>query len=119
LFGYETKKTIGLVGKGAGGCDALMEAVQDGRAMYGLFRVTEKVDASTTVKFCYVVWQPPDVPVMMRGLLSTHKGEVTGAFRPFHCDFFAASRSDLNHEQAMHHLSGLTGTRSKVGGTCG
>jgi len=66
------------------------------------------------VKFCYVVWQPSGVPVMLRGLLSTHKGAVTSAFRPFHCDFFATERSDLDHEKAMHHLSGLTGTRSKV-----
>ena len=117
LFGYETKKTLSLVGKGTGGCDAMMEAVAGGKAMYGLFRVTEQVDASTTVKFCFMVWQPQDVPVMMRGLLTTHKGVVTTAFRPFHCDFVAAEQSELSLEIAMHHLSGLTGTRSKVRST--
>ena len=114
LFGYESKDTLRLVGKGEGGCDALMAAVQDGEAMYGLFRVTEVVDKSTTVKFCFMVWQPEDVPVMRKALLSTHKGVVTTAFRPFHCDFFASVRGDLSGEIAMHHLSGLTGTRSHV-----
>jgi hypothetical protein len=91
-----------------------MGAVQDGEAMYGLFRMTEVVDKSTTVKFCYVCWQPEDVPVMRKALLSTHKGVVTTAFRPFHCDFFASGRADLSAEIAAHHVSGLTGTRSHV-----
>jgi len=66
------------------------------------------------VKFCHVIWQPANTPIMLRGLLPTHKGAVAGAFRPFHCDFFATERADLDHTVAMHHLSGLTGTRSKV-----
>jgi hypothetical protein len=114
VFGYEGKDTLKLVDKGTGGCDAMMGAVQDRQAMYGLFRMTEMVDKSLTVKFCYLVWQPEGVPIMLKGLLSTHKGVVTTAFRPFHIDFFAAERADLTEEIAKHHLGGLSGTRSHV-----
>ena len=51
---------------------------------------------------------------MMRAVISTHKGDVTPVFRPYHADFFVSDREEFSLESVMHHISGLSGTRSMV-----
>ncbi|KAH9257568.1 hypothetical protein BASA81_003994 [Batrachochytrium salamandrivorans] len=114
LTGYKDKKTIELIGTGAGGVDELLQACRPATVCYGLFRVTEQIDKTTAVKFCFLTWQPEDVPVMARAAISTHKGAVQPVFRPYHVDFQVADASELDHERVMDHIMSLSGTKSKV-----
>jgi hypothetical protein len=114
LTGYRDKKHIELLGTGTGDVSELLAACKDQTVCYGIFRVTEQIDKTTAIKFCFLVWQPEDVPVMIRAAISTHKGTVTPLFRPYHVDFQATTRTELTHEVVMDHIMGLSGTKSHV-----
>lgn len=114
LTGYKDKKTVELIGSGEGDVTAILDACKDATVCYGIFRVTEQIDKTTAVKFCFLVWQPEDVPVMMRAAISTHKGVITPMFRPFHVDFAVSKREELSPEAVMDHIMGLSGTKSHV-----
>ena len=50
------KKPLDRVCKGEGDVNELIEKLDVGRAMYGLYRVTDTVDDITTVKFVFIQW---------------------------------------------------------------
>ena len=114
LAGYEDKKTVKLIGSGSGGLDALLEACVDKSICYGLFRVTETIDRTTAVKFVFVNWVPEDVPVMLKAVVSTHKGTVQPIFRPWHADFTIAARDEISMDSVMDEVMRLSGTKSMV-----
>ena len=43
-------------GKGSGEISEMKEALEPGKVMYGLYRVTDTVDDITTVKFVFITW---------------------------------------------------------------
>ncbi len=51
---------------------------------------------------------------MKKALVSTHKGVVSTAFRPYMCEFFLSAREELSFDYIMNHIGGLMGTRSHV-----
>jgi len=111
---YKDKATIALVDSGTGDVSEMLERCKDTQPGYGLFRVTEKFDKSTTTKFCFVVWTPPNIPIMMKAKISTHAGTVYPLFRPYHVDFVISDVEELSDEIAKSKIGGLTGTRSHV-----
>ena len=115
--GYVDKKTIALIATGTASPDPIPEllaSLKDGTNCFGVFRVTEKIDKTTAVRFCFVTWQPPDVPVMTRSVQATHRGGVVPVFRPFNHDFSISSRDELTYESCMDTLMKLSGTKSMV-----
>nr|KAG5710617.1 hypothetical protein BaRGS_013263 [Batillaria attramentaria] len=50
------KGPIELVGSGEGNLSEMKQVLAADAPMYGLYRVTDKVDDITTVKFVYIVW---------------------------------------------------------------
>ena len=66
LLGYADKKTLVVRGRGTGGCDAMMAALPDAEAAYGLFKTTDCVDQTVQAKHCFVVWQPETLTLMRK-----------------------------------------------------
>ena len=114
LLGYKDKKTLSLLGRGGGGCDAMVAAFPSDGAAYGMFKTTDTIDRTTQAKHCFAVWQPETLPPMRKALISTHKGAATGFFRPFHVDFFVTEREELSDAIARDHISALSGSKSHV-----
>ncbi|CAM9608447.1 unnamed protein product [Chrysoparadoxa australica] len=118
LFGYKNSKVIGKVGQGTGGLKALLAACQDGVVNYGLFRVNEQKDMTANVRFCFICWQPEDLPPTAKARFSTHKGAVTKAFREhqsYHYDFRVSTRDELTDEKVADHIGYFSGTKTKFG----
>ena len=59
LAGYEgnnPKNELVVLGSGTGGLGELKEALQNDLVLYGLLRVSDRVDDITTTKFVYIMW---------------------------------------------------------------
>lgn len=112
---YKDKKTIQYLGKGNGDVpNEFLDTCEDKNVCYGIFRVTEQIDQTTAVKFVYVEWVPQGVPVMLRGVISTHKSAVQPVFQPYHKSYSISSRDDLSYESVMDDIMLLSGTKSRV-----
>jgi len=114
LASYVSKDTLGFKAKGEGDVSEMLSHCNDTTVSYGIFRVTEQYDKTSAVKFCFVVWTPPNVPPMQKAIIATHKGAVTPLFRPYHQDFNISEQDELTEELALDTIAGLTGTKSHV-----
>ena len=47
---------------------------KDNVVMYGLIRVTERIDDTEAVKFCFVDWRGENINRMQRANLGIHSG---------------------------------------------
>jgi hypothetical protein len=110
----QSKSVLGAVGRGEGGFDEMTSYFEDGNVNYGILRLTEQYESTVVVRFVFIIWQPEDVPPTKRAIISTHKGTVANAFRPYMCEFVVTTRGELSLADIMDHIGGLTGTRSKV-----
>lgn len=104
LVGYKDVKTLALFGKGSGGVDELAGKLDDDQVFYALFRVTETVDQSTTVKFCFLRLLSDQVRPTDRAKMSTHMGFVHKLFEPFHLEFSLDTRSDFKLEYVTQKI---------------
>jgi hypothetical protein len=115
VFRFSTNdRTINFHASGEGGNDTvveeLLQSCQNGTDVFlSLFRVTEQIDASTTVKFCYAVLQPDNMPVMQKARLSTQQGELKSFFQPYHTEFYLENASELSSAKVLEHIGDLTG----------
>eukprot|EP00299_Pterocystis_sp_00344_P008071 c2908_g1_i1.p1 GENE.c2908_g1_i1~~c2908_g1_i1.p1 ORF type:complete len:513 (-),score=157.96 c2908_g1_i1:117-1607(-) len=109
LLGYQSKDKLHLVGQGTGGVTALRDALEESNTNYGIFRTTEVIDQSTTVKFIFVAWHPESIPLFQRATVTTHKGVVESLFSPFHTSLRITTKSDISEEIARKILSDLSG----------
>lgn len=117
LAGYRAnspKGPIDLVGSGDGDISELKDLLAADAPMYGLYRVTDKVDDITTVKFVYIVWIGESTKPMTRAKISTHKGVAEETFTPAHVTIFASDLSDLSDSVIMTKVKSASGTMSHV-----
>jgi hypothetical protein len=85
-----------LILRGVEAAVAEMKALENGSSFgFAMIRVIEKIDASETVKFCFVSWQPPNVPMAKRARLGLLQGAVANVFEPFHGSMTVADLSEL------------------------
>ena len=70
--------------------------------MYGLFRLTQVIDKSETVKFLFIHYQPQDVHPVMKGNTGVLKGAVTALFSPFHQELFAEGAEEIQESVVKH-----------------
>jgi len=87
-------KSIVLVGTGQGGLAELKSKLADNIVGYALYRTTERVDDSETVKFVFIDWRGPQIHRMQRAILGTHSGAVREIFHPYHVDLLDVSKQD-------------------------
>jgi len=83
-----------LVGTGQGGLAELKTKLGESQVGYALYRTTERVDDSETVKFVFIDWRGPQVHRMQRAILGTHSGAVRAVFEPYHVDLLDVSKQE-------------------------
>lgn len=108
------KGPIDLTGTGKGDSSELASNLVSDKPMYGLYRVTDKVDDITTVKFVYIIWVGQSVKPMTKAKISTHKGTAEQTFGPFHVSIYANDQSDISESIIMEKVTSASGTRSHV-----
>lgn len=112
---YSAKYTLSLNGSGEGGVDALLATFEDTTTVnFGLLRVTDQIDKSTTVKFVYIKFQPESVKPMKKAEISTKKGLIDDIFTPFHVDFFISSKDEISQALVDDKVSSASGSKSHV-----
>lgn len=82
MGGKTQSKNLVLVGTGEGGLAELKSKLTDDMVGYALYRTTERVDDSETVKFVFIDWRGPKIHRMQRAILGTHSGAFTIFSRP-------------------------------------
>lgn len=108
------KGPIDLVSTGMGDSTEMAEMLVDDKPMYGLYRVTDKVDDITTVKFVYIIWVGQRVKPMTKAKISTHKGTAEQTFYPYHVSIYANDPSDISETLIMEKVTSASGTKSHV-----
>uniref|UniRef100_A0A6B2L1Y6 Coactosin n=1 Tax=Arcella intermedia TaxID=1963864 RepID=A0A6B2L1Y6_9EUKA len=107
-------KTLKLEATGTGNLAELKSHLRQNSVMYGLYRTTEQIDDSVTIKFTYVVWHGEKIHVMQRAKLATHSGAVRDIFLPFHVDVLASSDDELTEEIITKKIKSAAGTAVHV-----
>lgn len=82
-------------GKGSGGIKELQETLKTTSVNYALLRYTEQIDASITVKFCLIKFQPENIRPSVRGKLGLLAGAVSALFEPVHKTIFVTDPSEM------------------------
>jgi len=113
--GKNQSKNLVLVGTGQGGLAELKGKLADNIVGYALYRTTEKVDDSETVKFIFIDWRGPQIHRMQRAILGTHSGAVRQLFHPYHVDLLDVSKQDeVTDEAIMAKVRKAAGTANYV-----
>lgn len=107
LFGYSDKNKIGVIATGTGGVDEMSQHLDPKQVMYGIARVIEIIDASSTVKFALVSWLGEQVNPMAKARVSTHKGTIEQVLQPFHVTMFTTTIDEVS-EKAVKTLVAKT-----------
>jgi len=107
-------KSIKLLNQGSGGVQEMLSNLDSDNVYYGYFRVIEKYDQSTTVKFGYLKLMSQKVSPLKRAKISTHRGFITGLFQPSHVEFDIGDLSEINEKDIMLKFGKTTGTVSNV-----
>lgn len=99
-----------LVGSGAGGLGGLRAAFPRDAYAYGLVRLADAHDRSTTTKFLFVSCHAESVKPSLKGQLACLTGLVKAAFSPFHASTFVTDVAELTDD---HALATVRGDRSR------
>jgi len=91
LTRYTKDGRLELMGTGSGDISEVAAKFTDDNVYYGLIRVQQKIDASTTIKFIYLHFIGENLAPRLRGIISTHKGAVDEVFYPSHTKIFGSS----------------------------
>jgi len=106
--------TLQLAGIGSGGLSELKTYLKDNVVMYGLYRTTEKIDDSVTVKFCHIDWRGERIHTMQRAKLATHSGAIRELFHPFHVDIYASTDDEITEQLILKKIKAASGTAHYV-----
>jgi len=113
--GKNQSKSLVLVGTGEGGLSELKSKLGDSMVGYALYRTTDKVDDSDTVKFVFIDWRGPQVHRMQRAILGTHSGAVRAIFEPYHVDLLDVSKQEeVTEDLIMAKVRKAAGTANYV-----
>ncbi|XP_064393864.1 uncharacterized protein LOC135341280 [Halichondria panicea] len=116
LFGHAdgNPNVVTYVGSGTGGLEEMVESIDDAQFMYGLVRLEETFDMSTTIKFVYIRWTGTSVPFTKKGKLGVIHGSIEKHFNPYHLSYEVESKDEVTGEHIRTRLQEQTGTKSKV-----
>eukprot|EP01113_Clastostelium_recurvatum_P039131 TRINITY_DN593_c0_g1_i2.p1 TRINITY_DN593_c0_g1~~TRINITY_DN593_c0_g1_i2.p1 ORF type:complete len:535 (-),score=200.03 TRINITY_DN593_c0_g1_i2:99-1625(-) len=116
LLSYESPKssTLVLVGSGSGGADELSSHLQSGIVGYGLVRKVDRIDDSETVKFAFIQFIGDKVPILQKGRISVHSGDVKKIIGPAHVDIPVATPEEVSDVIVLQKIQDTSGTRTRV-----
>jgi len=108
VLGYDDAKqpALTVVGTGEGSAEAMHGSLSSSLLLYGLVRVSQQIDNSTTVKFVLVSWVGEEVAPMRKAKLSTLRGAATEVLSPFHAELLnVADAKSVTHDSIMALLA--------------
>lgn len=116
LLSYEggNGNTIALFGKGTGTADEMKENLNEKMVGYALVRSVEQIDETQAIKFCFIKYQGPNIPVMLKARLGTHSGDVNKFLHPYHVTIDATDFSEISDEIVKKTIGFASGTKSNV-----
>jgi len=116
LLSYEggNGNTISLFGKGTGTADEMKENLNEKIVGYALIRVVEQIDETQAIKFCFIKYQGPQIPVMLKARLGTHSGDINKFLHPYHVTIDATDISEISDEIVRRTVGKASGTNSNV-----
>jgi hypothetical protein len=82
LARYSKKDTIQFIGSGNGDASELSGSLNNDFIEFGLLRVVDVVDKSSTVKYAYVEWIGPNCAAMLRGYFNSKKRKFSNYLSP-------------------------------------
>lgn len=106
--------SVRLAGSGSGGYEEMSASFDETAVMYGLLRVQQKIDLSTTTKFVYIYYIGEKVPALQRGKIGTSHSAVKTALSPFHVDFEITNASELSTESIANKVAETSGVVNKT-----
>lgn len=98
-YAPNSKTKLTLQGKGEGGVDEMTQSWGPTGVYFGLVRITEVIDDSETVKFVFVHMLGDNVHPMLKGRVSTHKGQVEALLQPYHTTFFTTNKDEITQDE--------------------
>lgn len=107
-------KTLKLAGIGSGGFDEFVTHLNDNEVGYGLVRLIEVVDQSSTIKFVFVNWVGDGINRMQRAMLATHKGFITNLFSPYHVAHDCNRKDEISEDILISKVKKAAGTADYV-----
>jgi len=110
---YVDKKMF-LTGTGQGDVTELVSHLKDDEISFGLLRVTDKIDNSTTVKFVFISWTGSQVKPQTKALVSANKGSIEALFEPQHVKFFSSDVKEFSPENILERVQAASGSKSRV-----
>eukprot|EP00475_Leptophrys_vorax_P015824 TRINITY_DN2218_c0_g1_i1.p1 TRINITY_DN2218_c0_g1~~TRINITY_DN2218_c0_g1_i1.p1 ORF type:complete len:320 (+),score=108.78 TRINITY_DN2218_c0_g1_i1:82-1041(+) len=114
LSALNDKLALEVLGSGSGTVEDLLANVREGTANYGVVRVVDVIDRSTTLKFAYIVYMPEDVPPMKKGKINTISGNIKDLFAPVHVDFFINTKEEISQDAVVDKVQFASGSKSHV-----
>ena len=80
---------------------ALKAALATDQFNYGFVRITETIDQTEAIKFCFIKSQPEATSFKSKGKLGLLGGAVSNVFHPYHGDVFIDEVGDLKIEEVI------------------
>jgi hypothetical protein len=114
LSALNDKLALEVVGSGTGTVEDLLANTRDGTANYGMVRVLDVIDKSTTLKFAFIIFMPDNVTPMKKGKINTISGNIKDLFTPVHVDFFISDREELTQAAVVDKVQTASGSKSHV-----
>eukprot|EP01104_Vermistella_antarctica_P012437 TRINITY_DN3598_c0_g2_i1.p1 TRINITY_DN3598_c0_g2~~TRINITY_DN3598_c0_g2_i1.p1 ORF type:complete len:564 (-),score=165.66 TRINITY_DN3598_c0_g2_i1:164-1855(-) len=110
LFSYVGNSNVfGAAVSGSGGVEELKGHLQDDGISYGIVRVTEQIDNSTTVKFVMISWVGEKVRLIRKAKITTHIGRIHEVLGQYHTDLPVSDKTDLTQDAIMKRVAAASG----------
>jgi len=97
-FAGNRVETLEYVASGEGCVSELKNHLKDDQAMYGLVRISERIDESDTIKFCFIKWIGSNMKPLNRAKITALIGEIASKFKPYHVDLYCSELGELSQE---------------------
>jgi len=86
---------------GSGDIDTMKASFAPDNFNFAFFRLTEVIDKTVAVRFCFIKSQPEATPFRVKGKLGQKIGAVTAVFSPVHGDLVIDTPDELTAEDVV------------------
>ena len=111
ILSYVSNSELGVTAKGSGGIADLKSHLKKDAVAYAFVAVDDKIDATEMKRFVYVRWVPEDVPAMLKGKLTTHRGFVEDWYAPYHLSINASDDAEISEAVIADKLKHMKGSK--------
>lgn len=102
---------LAVTSSGSGGIDELKSNLAQDAVAYAFVSVDDKIDATEMKRFVYIRWVPEDVPAMLKGKLTTHRGFVEDWYAPYHLSVNASESNEVTSAVIADKIKHMKGSK--------